>query len=62
VLGVAQSVSALSRVIGPAIAGVLFAGMGPSSPFWWGAMLVVLAFVIGLGVPRLSPEVGEPGA
>jgi MFS transporter, DHA1 family, tetracycline resistance protein len=62
VLGVAQSVSALSRVIGPAIAGVLFAGIGPGSPFWWGAALVVLAFAIGLGVPRLAPESGETGA
>lgn len=58
VLGVAQSVSALSRVIGPAIAGLLFAGLGPTSPFWWGAVLVVLAFVIGLGVPRLRAESG----
>jgi MFS family permease len=62
VLGVAQSVSALSRVIGPAIAGVLFARISPGSPFWLGAVLVVLAFVIGLGVPRLVPESGEPGA
>jgi DHA1 family tetracycline resistance protein-like MFS transporter len=58
VLGVAQSVSALSRVIGPAVAGLLFAGIGPTSPFWWGAVLVALAFAIGLGVPRLSPEPG----
>jgi MFS family permease len=62
VLGVAQSVSALSRVIGPAIAGVLFAEFGPSSPFWLGVALVVLAFVIGLGVPRLARESAEPGA
>ncbi len=62
VLGVAQSVSALSRVIGPMIAGVLFAGIGPGAPFWWGAVLVVLAFVIGLGVPRLARESAEPGA
>ncbi len=62
VLGVAQSVSALSRVIGPAVAGVLFAGLGPSSPFWWGVALVVMAFVVGLGVPRLAPGSGEPGA
>jgi MFS family permease len=59
VLGVAQSVSALSRVIGPVVAGLLFAGIGPSSPFWWGAVLVVLAFAIGLGVPRLPSEIGE---
>lgn len=58
VLGVAQSVSSLSRVVGPAIAGLMFAGIGPASPFWWGAALVMLAFVIGLGVPRLSPEPG----
>jgi MFS transporter, DHA1 family, tetracycline resistance protein len=58
VLGVAQSVSSLSRVVGPAVAGVLFSGLGASSPFWWGAVLVVLALIVGLGVPRLSPEPG----
>jgi len=61
-LGVGQSVSALSRVVGPVAAGVLFAEFGPSSPFWWGVVLVMLAFVIGLGVPRLAPEPGEPRA
>jgi MFS family permease len=61
VLGVAQSVSALSRVIGPAVAGVMFAGIGPATPFWSGTVLVVVAFAIGLGVPRLAAEPREPG-
>jgi MFS family permease len=58
-LGVAQSVSALSRVLGPALAGVLFAGLGAGSPFVSGAVLVVAALVVGLRLPRIA---AEPGA
>ncbi len=47
VLGVAQSVGALSRVLGPIVAGALFSSVGPSSPFLWGALLVVLALLAG---------------
>jgi MFS transporter, DHA1 family, tetracycline resistance protein len=43
VLGVAQSVGALSRVLGPIVAGALFSSVGPSSPFLWGALLVLVA-------------------
>jgi DHA1 family tetracycline resistance protein-like MFS transporter len=58
-LGVAQSVSALSRVLGPVLAGVLFAGLGAGSPFVSGAVLVVAALVVGLRLPRIA---AEPGA
>ena len=40
-MGVAQSVGSLSRVLGPIIAGALFAAFGRNSPFLWGAVLVV---------------------
>ena len=40
VLGVAQSVGSLSRVLGPILAGSLFTAFGRSSPFLWGAALV----------------------
>jgi len=52
VMGVAQSVAALSRVLGPLIAGVLFTAFGRNSPFLWGAVLVAGAFLIGWRVPR----------
>jgi len=52
VMGVAQSVGSLSRVLGPLIAGSLFAGFGRGSPYLWGAALVCGALVIGWRLPR----------
>ncbi|HTV43737.1 MAG TPA: MFS transporter [Stellaceae bacterium] len=52
VLGVTQSVGSLSRVVGPALAGVLFADLGRASPFWWGAGLVAVALVLTLQLVR----------
>jgi len=54
VMGVAQSVGALSRVLGPIVAGALFSGLGPSSPFLWGAVLVALSVFIGWPLLRGS--------
>lgn len=51
VLGVTQSTGSLARVIGPLFAGYLFAYVGHSSPFLWGAALVLGALVIGWSVP-----------
>lgn len=59
VMGVAQSVAAFSRVIGPAIAGVLFDEFGRSSPFWWGAVLVAAALLVGA---RLCGAAAAPAA
>lgn len=52
VMGVAQSVGSLSRVLGPIIAGALFAEFGRDSPFLWGAALVGAAVLIGWRLPR----------
>ena len=54
VMGVAQSVGSLSRVVGPIIAGSLFGSVGPGSPFLWGAALVGCAFFVGWRVPLPS--------
>ena len=51
VMGVAQSIGSLSRVLGPIIAGALFAGFGRNSPFIWGAALVGAALLIGWRLP-----------
>jgi len=59
VMGVAQSVASLSRVLGPLLAGALFAGLGRDSPFLCGMVLVVLAAVIGW---RLPPAEAAPEA
>ena len=49
-LGVTQSVGSLARVIGPPLAGYLFADLGRGSPFLGGAVIVVLAFVLALNL------------
>jgi MFS family permease len=44
-LGIASSAASLARIIGPAIAGVVFEAVGPGVPMMGGAGLVVLAIV-----------------
>ena len=69
VMGVAQSVGALSRVLGPIVAGALFSGLGRSSPFLWGALLVALALLTGWRLlnhlvpaePGIAPRPQPPG-
>jgi DHA1 family tetracycline resistance protein-like MFS transporter len=51
VLGVAQSVASLSRVLGPLLAGALFAGLGRDSPFLAGMVLVVVAAALSWRLP-----------
>ena len=51
VMGVTQSTGSFARVIGPPLAGYLFAYVGHSSPFLWGAALVLAALLIGWSVP-----------
>lgn len=52
VLGLTQSVGALSRVLGPLAAGALFEAAGRNSPFLWGAALIGGALIVGLRLPR----------
>jgi MFS transporter, DHA1 family, tetracycline resistance protein len=62
VLGVTQSTGSLARVIGPPLAGYLFADLGHSSPFLWGAAIVAIAFLLalnlfrGFGMPLVEAE------
>jgi DHA1 family tetracycline resistance protein-like MFS transporter len=51
VMGVAQSVGSLSRVLGPLLAGALFAGLGRAFPFFCGMVLVAAAALISLRLP-----------
>jgi MFS family permease len=65
VMGVAQSIGSLSRVLGPIAAGALFAEFGRRAPFLWGAVLVVAALAIGWRLPRtaaapLTPQRQKP--
>ena len=52
VMGVAQSIGSLSRVLGPIVAGALFEAFGRNIPFLWGALLVGGALVVGWRLPR----------
>jgi multidrug resistance protein len=52
VLGVSQSAGSLSRVLGPAAAGLLFAEFGRNAPFFWGAALVAAALLVALKLIR----------
>jgi DHA1 family tetracycline resistance protein-like MFS transporter len=56
VMGVAQSVASLSRVLGPLLAGMLFAGLGRNSPFLCGMVLVIAAAAIGWRIPPAEPR------
>jgi MFS transporter, DHA1 family, tetracycline resistance protein len=58
-LGFAQGIAGLGRVIGPLIAGTIYALGGPTSPFLIGAGLVLLAALIA--IPTLaSPPTKSP--
>jgi len=55
VLGVYQGATALSRVVGPSISGLVFAKMGPQAPFVLAAGLVLPALALLLFLPRRNP-------
>ncbi|HEX3499868.1 MAG TPA: MFS transporter [Stellaceae bacterium] len=48
VMGVAQSFGSLARIVGPAFAGLLFSGFGRNAPYYAGAALMTLIFVVAL--------------
>jgi DHA1 family tetracycline resistance protein-like MFS transporter len=58
VLGVTQSASSLSRVLGPIAAGWFFASFGRASPFWWEAALVAAALCLAWPLLRGLEEAG----
>jgi DHA1 family tetracycline resistance protein-like MFS transporter len=62
VMGVAQSIGSLSRVLGPLIAGALFEAFGRNSPFLWGALLVAGALLVGWRLPRTLAGAEAPRA
>jgi DHA1 family tetracycline resistance protein-like MFS transporter len=62
VMGVAQSVASLSRVLGPLLAGALFAGLGRDSPFLAGMVLVVVAVVLSWRLPPAAPSAAPRAA
>jgi len=61
ILGVSQSASSLSRILGPAIAGPLFEDFGRGAPYFTGAAVMVLVVALALGLPRPA-RAAIPGA
>jgi predicted MFS family arabinose efflux permease len=57
VLGVFQGIGSLGRVAGPAFAGVAFAQISYSSPYWISALLTLPALVLAVGIMRRA----QPG-
>ncbi|MEI6244089.1 MAG: MFS transporter [Acidobacteriota bacterium] len=48
-LGTMQSVMALTRIVGPVGAGVVFDLLGPGAPYWSGAIMIAIAAVLIMG-------------
>lgn len=47
-LGVSQSSAGLGRILGPALSGVIFAGLGRDWPFYFGAGIMVVMILLSL--------------
>lgn len=62
-LGLSHSTSALARVLGPPVGGLLFDWGGENAPFGGGAALMALAFMVALWrLPRVLPVLAPPAA
>ncbi len=48
-LGTTQSVTALTRIVGPLWAGFVFDWLGPGAPYWSGAIFIAIAAVMIFG-------------
>ncbi|MDX2142640.1 MAG: MFS transporter [Rhodospirillaceae bacterium] len=57
VMGAYQSATALSRIVGPAFSGVVFAALGSTAPYLVAAGLVVPALVMVLALPKAGAKV-----
>ncbi|MDW8350905.1 MAG: MFS transporter [Anaerolineae bacterium] len=49
ILGVTQSLGALTRVFGPLWAGLVFDTIGPGAPYWTGAIFIATALALVIG-------------
>ncbi|MFN7177801.1 MAG: MFS transporter, partial [Thermaurantiacus sp.] len=50
--GLTQGASAMGRIIGPAVSGSFYQGLGPSSPFLIGSLLMAVALLVAVGAAR----------
>ncbi|MCB0365714.1 MAG: MFS transporter [Bdellovibrionaceae bacterium] len=61
VMGVNQSLSALGRIVGPVLGGWFYRDITHQTPFWAGAMIVVVSLLIGLSVFTRLPVRAQEG-
>jgi DHA1 family tetracycline resistance protein-like MFS transporter len=54
VMGLTQGASSLGRVVGPAVSGTIYSGIGHRAPFAIGALVMALAIGVALLVARAS--------
>jgi DHA1 family tetracycline resistance protein-like MFS transporter len=59
-LGVNQSMGALARLVGPALAGAAFEWEGPGAAYALGSLIMVIGFLLAMHVRRAGAEVAEP--
>lgn len=56
VLGFAQSAGGIARTIGPTLSGFLYDGLGAGAPFAGGAVLAIVAALLGASLARTRAE------
>ena len=54
-IGVFQSVQSLGRIVGPVVGGSLFNYLSPNAPYWAGAIVMAVTFLIALRLRRVCP-------
>jgi len=62
VLGLAQGIAGLGRIIGPLFAGSIYTLVGPGAPFLVGSVLAIIAMLIALPAMPLSLKRSETAA
>lgn len=50
--GLTQGGSAVGRIIGPAVSGAIFQGLGPAMPFLIGSAIMIVAFALAISAGR----------
>ncbi|MGE0631783.1 MAG: MFS transporter [Pseudobdellovibrionaceae bacterium] len=58
-LGFAQSMSALGRIIGPAIGGFLYGALSMESPFWVAGILALSGLILVVSMFKHLPDAGK---
>jgi MFS transporter, DHA1 family, tetracycline resistance protein len=61
-LGTMQSLSALARVLGPAMGGLLYQAISPGAPYYAGAVGMLIAAALAVGLHPVTPAEPQAGS